>query len=720
MDESEMELENFQKGLSQEESDSDLEPPFEIHGISPAQNQTFPHPLEPKLFDGDFAPFPQTVKTEQGNIPMHNTVNDFPDTDSDDQAPESIQFEMRPLVAEDRPPNRQYDLSHLQTRPEPLRNRQRQDPRPKITGWKDVRNLDSFLTRIYNYYEGKGFVCIILNQITDLLTVLFIVVLCTFLGECIDYSLIHDSKKLEQILVPECFNSMRIITKFILFFSMSWILYQFIRIIGEIPNLLEIREFMHNVLKVNDVELQTILWNEVTKRMIETRKLTTQSHPNERFDAHVIANRILRKENYMIALFNKDILDLSVPFLGSSPWMTWLMQDYLTYGLFSYVFDESGKIRKRFLKQRNRDAIITLVLSPFLFFFMVVRSFFRMAEEYRQNPSLLGARSYSTLSHWKMREFNEMPHLFNKRLLRSYENANKYMQQFPNQVVVILAKFIAFVSGSFATVLLVITLFEEEFQQGFEITPTKSAFFYIGVFGSIMAIAQGATQENIVHEPTRWFQEVVLDTHYNPPEWRDQSHTQKVRDEFGTMFQYKIVLIGLEILSVILAPAILYFSLPSCSGKIIDFFREFSVHVDSTGYVCSFAVFDFEKNGNAKYGATNRPINEDKASKNGKMEVSMINFKNNNPDWDPGNRNTEYISRLINRRPMRNDLARTVLTQRMTGMGMGMSHAMGNSEIPHSMMQGESMIGSVITPENIGRELFGLLDAMYEANRNLN
>ncbi|KAJ3258437.1 autophagy protein atg9 [Boothiomyces macroporosus] len=626
MDESEMELENFQKGLSQEESDSDLEPPFEIHGISPAQNQTFPHPLEPKLFDGDFAPFPQTVKTEQSNIPMHTTVNDFPDTDSDDQAPESIQFEMRPLVAEDRPPNRQYDLSHLQTRPEPVRNRQRQNPRPKITGWKDVRNLDSFLTRIYNYYEGKGFVCIILNQITDLLTVLFIVVLCTFLGECIDYSLIHDSKKLEQILVPECFNSMRIITKFILFFSMSWILYQFIRIIGEIPDLLEIREFMHNVLKVNDVELQTILWNEVTKRMIETRKLTTQSHPNERFDAHVIANRILRK----------------------------------------------------------------------------------------------GARSYSTLSHWKMREFNEMPHLFNKRLLRSYETANKYMQQFPNQVVIILAKFIAFVSGSFATVLLVITLFEEEFQQGFEITPTKSAFFYIGVFGSIMAIAQGATQENIVHEPTRWFQEVVLDTHYNPPEWRDQSHTQKVRDEFGTMFQYKIVLIGLEILSVILAPAILYFSLPSCSGKIIDFFREFSVHVDSTGYVCSFAVFDFEKNGNAKYGATNRPINEDKASKNGKMEVSMINFKNNNPDWDPGNRNTEYISRLINRRPMRNDLARTVLTQRMTGMGMGMSHAMGNSEIPHSMIQGESMIGSVITPENIGRELFGLLDAMYEANRNLN
>ncbi|KAJ3275904.1 hypothetical protein HDV01_006770 [Terramyces sp. JEL0728] len=68
---------------------------------------------------------------------------------------------------------------------------------------------------------------------------------------------------------------------------------------------------------------------------------------------------------------------------------------------------------------------------------------------------------------------------------------------------------------------------------------------------------------------------------------------------------------------------------------------------------------------------------------------------------------------------MRNDLARTVLTQRMTGMGASQA-VIGNAELPHSMIQGESMIGSVISPENIGRELFGLLDAMYEANRNLN
>jgi len=52
-----------------------------------------------------------------------------------------------------------------------------------------------------------------------------------------------------------------------------------------------------------------------------------------------------------------------------------------------------------------------------------------------------------------------------------------------------------------------------------------------------------------------------------------------------------------ELLSVLLTPFILCFSLPRSSAAIIDFFREFTVHVDGIGYVCSFAVFDFKRQG---------------------------------------------------------------------------------------------------------------------------
>ena len=62
----------------------------------------------------------------------------------------------------------------------------------------------------------------------------------------------------------------------------------------------------------------------------------------------------------------------------------------------------------------------------------------------------------------------------------------------------------------------------------------------------------------------------------------------------------KIVIYAQELLSVVLTPFVLWFSLPDCAPAIVDFFREFTIHVDSLGYVCSFAVFDFQRHGNVK------------------------------------------------------------------------------------------------------------------------
>lgn len=74
----------------------------------------------------------------------------------------------------------------------------------------------------------------------------------------------------------------------------------------------------------------------------------------------------------------------------------------------------------------------------------------------------------------------------------------------------------------------------------------------------------------------------------------------QVHEQFGELFQMKIMIYGQELLSVLLTPIVLWLSLPHCAPAIIDFFREFTVHVDGLGYVCSFAVFDFQRHGNIK------------------------------------------------------------------------------------------------------------------------
>lgn len=76
-----------------------------------------------------------------------------------------------------------------------------------------------------------------------------------------------------------------------------------------------------------------------------------------------------------------------------------------------------------------------------------------------------------------------------------------------------------------------------------------------------------------------------------------------MHQQFGELFQMKIVIYGQELISVLLTPLVLWLSLPKCAPTIIDFFREFTVHVDGLGYVCSFAVFDFQRHGNVKVSA---------------------------------------------------------------------------------------------------------------------
>src|SRR5262249_20910038 len=76
----------------------------------------------------------------------------------------------------------------------------------------------------------------------------------------------------------------------------------------------------------------------------------------------------------------------------------------------------------------------------------------------------------------------------------------------------------------------------------------------------------------------------------------------------------------------------LWFSLPKCSDQIIDFFREFTIHVDGVGYVCSFAVFDFKKGVGrpGRQSSATGDMREDYYStKHGKMAASYYGFLDN-------------------------------------------------------------------------------------------
>jgi autophagy-related protein 9 len=90
-------------------------------------------------------------------------------------------------------------------------------------------------------------------------------------------------------------------------------------------------------------------------------------------------------------------------------------------------------------------------------------------------------------------------------------------------------RFVAFVAGSFAAVLLVASLIDPDLFLHFEITPHRTVLFYLGIFGSVLAIARGMVpEENLVFDPEASLREVVKWTHYLPGEWRGKLHSQMV------------------------------------------------------------------------------------------------------------------------------------------------------------------------------------------------
>ncbi|CAG8737304.1 9761_t:CDS:2, partial [Cetraspora pellucida] len=330
---------------------------------------------------------------------------------------------------------------------------------------------------------------------------------------------------------------------FVTLFSIAWV-WQAVRLVLDIRRLTDMFNFYTYLLNIPDADIQTIPWQKVVNRIIELRENNpTTSHqgpnnkPQQRLDAHNITNRIMRQENYLIALFNKDLLDLTIPipFFRQKNFLTKTLEWNLRYCIINHVFNDHGQVRRHFVKdtrgvQRERltqglrrrfifMGILNIIFAPFIVVYLLIYFFFRYFEEYRNNPKNIGLRQWSPFARWKFREFNELPHLFDQRLNKSYKQANKYIDQFPREKTALLA-------NSLTAVLLLASIIDSEVFLGFEITSGRTVFFYLGILVPIVAISRGmSVEDHVVFDPTVRLKKVVENTHYSPDNWKGKLDT---------------------------------------------------------------------------------------------------------------------------------------------------------------------------------------------------
>jgi autophagy-related protein 9 len=453
---------------------------------------------------------------------------------------------------------------------------------------------------------------------------------------------------------------------FLIWILVLYLIYRIALDLIDVLRLKKMHDFYLYLLEVPDSDMQTISWQEIIARLMALRDvnpmLTNTASPElrhwymgqrskQRLDAHDICNRLMRRENYLIAMFNKEILDLTlpIPFLRNKQIFSRTIEWNLNFCIMDFIFNEEGQLQPLVLQASKRrqlsDALrsrflfagfMNILFAPIIVTYTLVVYFFQYFNEYHKNPAALGSRQYTPLACWKFREFNELPHLFTQRINMSYPFAERYVEQFPKIKFVETARFVAFVSGALVSVLMIASILDPELFLGFEVTQDRTVLFYVGVLGAAWAAAHGAVPEDhVVYNPEYTLQQVLEYTRYYPKQWEGRLHSDIVKREFAELYQLKLSIFLQEVLSIIFTPLILWFSLPAASDRIIDFFREFTIHVDGLGHICSFAHFDFQKGveGSGRprgaSSAAEGAREEYYATKHGKMAASYYGFMDN-------------------------------------------------------------------------------------------
>ncbi|CAF4745258.1 unnamed protein product [Pieris macdunnoughi] len=538
-------------------------------------------------------------------------------------------------------------------------------------GWTHIQDLDSFFTRMYRYYVRGGFYPMIMSDIFYLLQFVFIVWFSTFLVHCVNYQKLFrndpnitrsDKLSLSDVILPttECRASI----------SWQWwclivlcLIIWLMRLIISIYHLYyayDTKLFYNNALRIKESDLGWVNWTTIQDRVREAQPEHHMCVQKQEINELDIYHRILRFNNYMVAMVNKNLLPLQihVPCVGDFHYLSKGLKWNLEFLLFSSPWspwENCWQLRsnykdptKRMVLARQLErqilllALANFVLAPLILAWQILYFFFNYAELIKRSPGSLGLRTWSLYARITLRHFNELEHELRDRLNRAHKPALKYLASFSSPITTVIARNIVFVSASILGVLVALSVYDED------VLTVEHVLTIITILGCVLAGARAliGLEEHLdggCTGPTRGeelFVQVLGYVHYLPAAWRGRAHTKDVAAHFQQLFQFRAVYILFELLSPLLCPLVLL-SLRARALDIVDFYRNFTVSVLGIGDVCSFAQLDIRRHGHPDWQT---PLKYDKVKggntqynqgEGGKTELSLVAFSCRHPGWHP-------------------------------------------------------------------------------------
>jgi autophagy-related protein 9 len=583
--------------------------------------------------------------------------------------------------------------------------------------WGIPSNMDLFLTRLYQYFYHRGIVPMTCQFLVEIISLLVTLWLSRILLAYVDWPSLATCKE-ETTCHAHWSDYYRTKDN-----PLSWPFYLLIQgytllILAyagfrcwsfwhSLMHATTCRTILHDKLGLSQRKLQggALAWDDVVKALAKSQEsgayrvvlntpddsarlnadeehvATNGGTPNiqssSALDPLTVAQRIMRKDNFLIAFFNQGLLDITIG--GRQYWCSSL--EWSVYNcILNFMFNHKYEVRPAFcldassLERRFKVCgIVHLILLPFAILFVSLHFLLRHVYNARYTKDYMGNQQWSHVAHWTFREFNELPHMLEQRLEPSYSAGAKYVGLFgTSEWVAALGKLLVFLGGAVGGVLLLLGVFNDAILLHVQLWG-RNLLWYAGMAGIVYSVgkvllpakeATPSVTRNLFEDMDMALKNVAQYTHYYPQHWKGRGWDANVYKSFKKLFDTKVKLFVYELVALVLTPYILFFQLSKCAPAICEFCLISKARMATgSGDVCGFSTFDFDtfgdeawegrtlgrsallqiqrSNGESLTESIMRTGNLEDATdlhpkpraREGKMEKSFFTFQVAHPDW---------------------------------------------------------------------------------------
>jgi len=518
-----------------------------------------------------------------------------------------------------------------------------------------ITDLDEFFKNIYEYYYNKGFNNILIQTILDNISYIFSIHFLALNIFFINWKQIIMNCKYENfcaIEISEYFSIQKFTDDFLenriyfLIFYTFLIIYYFIFLIKSvilIKKMKFIKKIYDNKLKIRQSELENIKFDLILSRLISLQNSEEFCRIKENITKFDIISRIMREDNYLIALFSNGIIDskikfninLKIPYLMKSEIYKKKIEIDMYSNFFFTKINES-LIRLAFEtidKSLNKDFINLKSLRFRLFLFMIFEVIFLIPFVFLKTVFWIFKNADNIKSdkktiflnkNWKkryqilFRNYNELQHYFDYRIYNSYQYLNDFNNCFKNKekIFSIIKKFIKLILGSVLFLIFILSFFESKLLT--ELTIFGKNFVWIGIgVGVVLSLSEDNVDRGCKENPYLrisdnlnqkmnslknydsdnrfYYYKKLLNSLMNiPKDWPDYfDNFSKINKKINLYFELSIISIIKELIAILFFP-IVWIKLIINAEKIRQFIIQNSVDIKGIGTICTYSYFNYQ------------------------------------------------------------------------------------------------------------------------------